>query len=300
MPSSDQELEAVKARILQLDPNGERTGMVIRNTIDQLYDGRNTGRYRWDQLHKTEKTHCGTLIEINLQREFGFGDGTWMDYEIAGVDVDCKYSQKFGGWMIPPESIGHLCLLLTASDENSNWNFGVVRICEEILSDGGNRDSKRSITAAGRDHIHWFFRDAELLPNILLHLPRPTVDKIMDMPHGQQRVTEIFRVAQSQIISRGVVATLGQQDDYMKRVRGNGGARSKLKPEGIVILGHYDEHKRIAEDLKLPVPVCGQLVSVRLAPAKQHGEGVTEIDGGFWRVAKEDDPVAPAPECPHH
>ncbi len=38
----------------------------------------------WDQLFKTEKTHCGTLVEINLHREFKFQDGTKLDYQIAG------------------------------------------------------------------------------------------------------------------------------------------------------------------------------------------------------------------------
>ena len=42
---------------------------------------------RWDQLYKTEKTHFGTLVEINLQREFGFADGVAMDFAIQGVDA---------------------------------------------------------------------------------------------------------------------------------------------------------------------------------------------------------------------
>ncbi|WP_418396390.1 NaeI family type II restriction endonuclease, partial [Yersinia enterocolitica] len=48
---------------------------VFRATFDQLYDGQHTGRYSVEQLFKTEKTHFGTLIEINLQREFGLADG---------------------------------------------------------------------------------------------------------------------------------------------------------------------------------------------------------------------------------
>ncbi|BDE58652.1 hypothetical protein REA19_16680 [Prescottella equi] len=33
-----------------------------------IYNGSETGRYRWDQLMKTEKTHYGTMFEINAQR----------------------------------------------------------------------------------------------------------------------------------------------------------------------------------------------------------------------------------------
>jgi hypothetical protein len=35
-------------------------------------------------LYKTEKTHFGTLVEINLQREFGFADGRqWISPSAA-------------------------------------------------------------------------------------------------------------------------------------------------------------------------------------------------------------------------
>src|SRR6266704_2051576 len=97
--SDDLELRSVVAEILKLDPKGLRTAQVLRNTLDQLYDGQRTGRYFWEQLYKTEKTHCGTLVEINLQREFNFADGDKLDYRIGGADVDCKYSQTQGGWM---------------------------------------------------------------------------------------------------------------------------------------------------------------------------------------------------------
>jgi len=84
-----------------------------------LLDGQHTGRYRWDQLYKTEKTHFGTLVEINLQREFGFADGVAMDFAICGIDVDCKYSQDRGEWMIPPEALGQIILGLWAGTRQS-------------------------------------------------------------------------------------------------------------------------------------------------------------------------------------
>lgn len=295
----DQELNTVVAHLQQLDPQGTRTATVLRDTLDQLYDGLHTGRYRWDQLHKTEKTHCGTLVEINLHREFDFDDGIAMDYRIAGIDVDCKYSQTMGGWMIPPESMGHLCVVVTADDPNATWSMGVVRIHEDILTAGGNRDAKKTISAVGRQSIQWIFHNAALPPNVLLLLPRPTVDALMALPNGQQRIDQIFRVAQCQRIGRGVIATLGQQDDYMKRVRYNGGSRSRLQPEGIVILGHYDGHKHIAQALGIPVPGRGESVGVRLAPAAKAGAGVATISGKLWRVATAADPVVAAPDCPH-
>ena len=57
--------DLVAATWLEHDPRGERTAAVFRATYDQLYDGQHTGRFRWSQLYKTEKTHFGTLLEIN-------------------------------------------------------------------------------------------------------------------------------------------------------------------------------------------------------------------------------------------
>jgi hypothetical protein len=113
-----------------IDPDGQRFARTLRRTFDQIYDGRNTGRYSWEQLRKTEKTHFGSLIEINLQREFRIelADGLLLDYQIAGHEVDCKWGQmdgkRDGVWMLPPEVVGHLCLVVTGSDELALWSVG--------------------------------------------------------------------------------------------------------------------------------------------------------------------------------
>lgn len=295
----DRDVEIVTNSLRSLDPDGKRIAMVIRNTLDQLYDGQHTGRYRWDQLHKTEKTHCGTLIEINLQREMKFTDGLQMDFQIGGIEVDCKYSQSLGGWMIPMEAVGQICLLLWADDERAEWSLGITRMDEHVLGRGANRDSKRTLSATGRQSIRWVFQHAPLPPNVLLQLPRQQVDDIMSLTSGQKRIDEIFRVAQGRIIGRGVIATLGQQDDYMKRVRGNGGSRSRLSSEGILILGHYDEHRRIAKELGLPIPELGELVSVRVVRAGRRGRQTARIQNESWRIANPEDPIETAPDCPH-
>ena len=90
----DPELDAVEDALRVLDPTGDAVAEVIRDTFDQLYDGQHSGRWSFDQLFKTEKTHMGTLIEINLQRRFKFDGGDATDYRIAGVQVDCKYSMR--------------------------------------------------------------------------------------------------------------------------------------------------------------------------------------------------------------
>lgn len=297
-PGTDPELDSVVAELRGLDPDGRRTATVLRDTLDQLYDGQRTGRYRWDQLYKTEKTHCGTIVEINMQREFGFDDGNTLDYQIAGSEVDCKFSQQFGRWMIPTEARGKLCLVLWASDKESQWSMGVVRASEDNLRQTLNRDKKTALNSKGVDDISILFDRAGMTPNLLLQLPTETVDQIFAERSGAARVAQLFRLVQRTRIGRVVVATVGNQVDYMKRVRGNRGARSKLRPEGIIILGQYDRHRRLATQLGLPVPNRGDSVSARVCPTSPGSPNSAEIDNTWWRLADELDPVVMAPILP--
>lgn len=298
----DSELEAVLTHLLALEECQKRMGKAIRRSFDMLLDGQHTGRYRWEQLHKTEKTHCGTLIEINLQREFDFADGEILDYNIAGAEVDCKYSQKLADWMIPPEAAGRILLGLWANDHAGRWSAGLVRAREENLNAGANRDAKRTLSRDGRRAIRWLFKDAPLQDNVLLRIPNEDVDAIFRSTSGQQRVNELFRRVQGSLISRTAVATVAMQEDYMARARGSKqGARHQLRPEGIAIFGPYRNHVQAAVALGLPAPGPGEFVSARLARRQpHHAEGLwVELDGQPWVVATENDPQEDAPLLPN-
>ncbi|PSK89371.1 restriction endonuclease NaeI [Murinocardiopsis flavida] len=294
---SDPELTQVAEYLRELDPDGRRIAEALRRTFDMLLDGQHTGRYRWDELYKTEKTHFGTLVEINLQREFDFAGGDDLDYLICGIEVDCKYSQKLGAWMLPLEAVGRLCLGLWASDTESRWSAGLFRATEGLLNKGGNRDSKRTLSEKGRQSVQWLFSEAQLPENALLHMPARDVAAVFAHRHGTTRVDELFRRAQGRLVRRAVVATVAQQEDYMKRVRGNGGARSNLRPEGIIILGHFSAHREIAAQLGLPEPGPGEFVSARVVRTVGQ-RGGTPIDGTHWKLASSNDPVEPAPRLP--
>lgn len=302
MSGADGELRAVAEELLEQDPSGAKIARVLRRTYDMLLDGQHTGRYRWDQLYKTEKTHFGTLVEINLQREFNFADGAAMDFSICDIDVDCKFSQVLGDWMIPPEAVGHIILGLWASDERGKWSVGVVRASDRLLTaTRGNRDLKRRLTAVGKSTVTWIFKDRPLPENALLRIPPADVERIFTCSeYGTKRVDMLFRLAQQRLISRTVVATVARQEDYMKRIRGNGGSRSSLRPEGIVIIGQYESHRSVAEALTVPVPGPGESVSVRLARRQSHHTGLPSIslDGMDWVVALPEDPVETAPVLP--
>ncbi|MGW2780546.1 NaeI family type II restriction endonuclease [Streptomyces populi] len=297
---ADLELDKVYKRIKALDPTGQRFARVLRDTIDQLLNGEVTGRYDWKTLFKTEKTHAGTLVEINLQREFEFADGDAMDYQIVGVDVDCKYSQLFGGWMIPPEAVDHLCLLVWADDYRSLWSAGLIRIRSEWLNTGNNRDLKLTIKAGHRNKIQWLWHKEALPENVLLHMDAADRDAVFASKSRQGSLNELFRRVQKRRIGRNVVRTVAQQKDYMKRVRSNGGSRSALKAEGILIMGDSASHREIADQLGLPLPEEGEFVSARVVSARAHHQGspMTVLDGKQWVLARPDDPVESAPPLP--
>jgi hypothetical protein len=299
---NDPELAAVAAELTALDGDGARMAGAIRGALDMLLDGQHTGRYRWDQLHKTEKTHAGTLVEIALARALQLADGTALDYTIAGADVDCKFSHRMGGWMIPPEAGGQLMLLVQASDEDGTWSAGLLRATADHLSPAGNRDLKRALNDRGRAAVCWLHHRATLPENALIRMPERDVAAVFAPPSGQQRVNELFRRAQRMRVSRTVVATVARQDDYMKRVRDGGGARDQLRAEGIVIFGDYAGDQLLAGALGLPRPGPGEFVSARLArrPATPDARypRCVRLGGADWLLASAADPVEPAPALP--
>ncbi|WBP93200.1 NaeI family type II restriction endonuclease [Mycolicibacterium neoaurum] len=304
-PAADPDLDAVEAALYSLDPTGNRVATVLRDTFDQLYDGQRTGRWNFDDhLRKTERTHMGTIVEINLHREFDFEDGTQTDYRIADVQVDCKYSMRPFGWNMPPEVVGHLALVVHANEATCSWRAGLIRVKPEYLRGGQNRDSKKELLASARKHIRWLWQDhGRLPPNLFYELNDETRDAIFGAKakrgnqHGQARLNELFRLVQGRTIRRAELATVGQQDDFMKRARNNGGSRTYLRPEGIIVLGHQGNDPLVAASLGLPVPRKGELVAARVVQALPgRSDPTAEICGQLWAVARPGDAVVPAPE----
>jgi hypothetical protein len=299
----DPALDEVQAELERCDPTGDRVAGVLRGTLDQLYDGQHTGRYSYDDLRKTEKTHMGTLVEINLQNRFEFGDGDVTDYRIAGHEVDCKYSMTWGSWELPPEAENQLCLLLSARDLGCWWAAGLLRVRPEYLREGQNRDAKRQLATASLGRIRRLWAGHQrLTPNLFLELDPVSLAEILGAravrghQHGQARTNELFRRVQGRIIRRAELATVARQDDFMKRARGNGGARTQLRADGILVLGHQDRDPEVARALGLPVPRKGEFISARVVPAGPAPRGpCAEIAGERWTLAAPGDPVVTAP-----
>jgi hypothetical protein len=99
------------------------------------------------------------------------------------------------------------------------WSMGLVRASANHLNLGANRDAKATLNEAGRNAITWIQQNAPLPANVLLKLDAATVDRIFAQPSGQKRINELFRSALGIVIGRAAVATVAQQDDYMKSSR---------------------------------------------------------------------------------
>ena len=295
----DEEFRRVGAWLFTQDPHGLRTGSVLRGSLDQVLDGPRTRRFRYKELRKTEKTHVGTIVEINFGKEFRLSDGSVMDYLIADVEVDCKYSMSMWGWEFPLESLGHMVLLTWADDVKSLWSAGLWRVDPRHLQRGeGNRDKKRQMLKSGRDSVRWLWRDQRLDENLLLHLALDDVDAIFAPKSGQQRLNELFRRVRKRIIRREVVLTVGQQKDSPRRAR-MARDHKHLGKEGLVVLGPYEWDVKVAKVLGLPIPKSGEWISARVVPDNNYlGSDFFEIDGKRWHLAAEGDPVVSAPTIP--
>lgn len=193
-------------------------GRGIRKAFDEVIDGPRTGRFRIEQLEKTEKTYIGTKVEIVLRAELELERGLILDNLICGHEVDTKFSIS-GSWMIPREAVGQICLLVAGNDNTGRFITGLLRMTDDVLTQGANQDGKRTVSAVGRRHIVWLADDSPMPRNFLLHLPHDVRDYIMRQPSGMQRVQALFQTVTGQIIPRTAIEQVAQQKDPMRRAR---------------------------------------------------------------------------------
>src|SRR5690606_16891210 len=127
-----------------------------------------------DQLSNSEKTFVGSRIEYLLRKFLAVPRGP-LDLLIGSEAVDVKFTLG-RDWMIPPEAGNRICLLIMGSDRTSKFSCGIVRIRQDILRGGKNRDSKASISADGRKAIVWLVDGGAIPPNQLEKLPTHIVE----------------------------------------------------------------------------------------------------------------------------
>jgi len=301
----------------------ERFRWVLRDSLDEVLDGQRTGRWCYQHLTKTEKTHLGTIVEMNFTKEFELADGILLDWSVAGADLDCKFSKEYGNWEIPMEmylcadhgdqsgTADHAALLFWMNDDKNEWAAGLVRPTDKLLRwktdkktrtlvRGYNRDNKRRLSDDGVQRIFWLWggRQDDLPENTILHMDDAVRRRIFTAGTGQKRINELLRICQGRIISRTTVITVAQQEDGMKRPR-DARLPKHLGREGIIVLGHQDASPHIARILGLPVPDKGEFVSCRISRVSGIvGRDTVHIAGELWALSNEGDQVEAAPSLP--
>ena len=218
-------------------------GPAIRRALDEVIAPGRTRRWHLDQCNNQEKAYVGVNIENVLRQRFDLNEGLrGMDFDVNGVDVDCKWSRTYGGWQIPKEAVGHVCLLVYGDDLDNKMAIGVIRITEDILV-GGNRDLKRTIQRpGGLARARWICAvGAAALPeNFLMSISKADRTAILAPRGGDARAIELFKRCEGIIIYRNVIEAIGQQIDDARRFRGD--VRKKLAAQGYEVL---NGHRRI-------------------------------------------------------
>ncbi len=221
----------------------EKLRSFFRSAIDEVIDTARTGRFFFKDLEKTEKTYLGTKFEILLRDWLQVPRGILLDLQIGEREVDVKSTTGGGsGWMIPPEALDQFCILLRVNESLAKCAVGLARARPDYMRTGQNRDAKTSFSAAGTANIWWLVSDFDYTPNFFSLIDPDLRNQIMKSGKGTRRLATLFENCLGMPVSRVQVAAIAAQDDFMKRVRRNGGARDILAPKGIAIL--YSETDR--------------------------------------------------------
>lgn len=228
---------------------------LCRSAVDYVIDPVVTGRTLVADLDKNEKSFIGLKIEHGIVDKLACSRGEKYDLKIGAYEVDVKNSIA-QGWAIPREtySSGGVCLI-SAFDEDA-WKcwLGLMKCRQEYLGKP-NQDQKRGIPADSFRHMLWLVEGAPLAPSKWEHIDLNLMRALRnDIPTGNERASEFFRNHLNIQIHRDVLhSLLFDQLDYMKRIRGNGGARDLLGQEGIAIVsGHWLKERGLMKSFGLP------------------------------------------------
>lgn len=220
---------------------------LFRTAIDEVIDAPRTNRFTLAEIEQTEKTYLGTKVEILLRSYLKLPKGKEkLDLCINGVDCDIKNTMR-DNWSIPKENVNLPAVLLRQNDTKARCDIGVGIMRDHYLRDVPNDDSKRGLKAAHFADIWWILKDHQYPVNFWEVLPTDTKKAILGAGKATARITKLFDLLRKTPISRTQIQAIGQELDYMNRIRRNGGARDHLAPRGIAILWGKGDRKLIAQ-----------------------------------------------------
>lgn len=243
---------------------------LVREAVDFVLDPVRTARTRVTDLDNVEKTFIGLKLEHFVRDMLDVPKGL-RDLVIDGIDVDIKNTVG-NNWSIPQETYrsSEPCLLMSINDNAWKCSLGLIIARPEYLHGGkGNRDTKKGVSAMGRENILWILENADFPPSRFQGLNMDRFRELRNIHGGSERAAQFWRENLRHVVHRNVIeALLFDQRDPMKRLRGNGGASDILRQENMAILiGYRLDEKRLAEALGIPNLKTDEVVG--LAPRSE-------------------------------
>ena len=227
--------------------------VLIADAIEFVIDPVRTARTTVAELDKVEKTFVGLKIEHFFRDFLDLPIGI-RDLRIDGIDLDIKNTVGIT-WMIPQETYRNEepCLLIASASSDNSCSLGLL-IARNAYLTKPNRDKKRGVSRAGRNNIYWMVAKEPLPKSRWSGLDMLRFRELRKIKGGAKRAAQFFRENMGRLIHRSVLhALLYDQDDYMKRLRENGGARDLLIKENVELLsGTYDSARMVALGIAPP------------------------------------------------
>lgn len=267
---------AILARTEGLDGLRARFPEMIRGALDFVLDPIRTGRTEFKQLDNVERTFIGLKVEHFVRDLLDVPKGL-RDLEIDGMDVDIKNTTR-DTWMIPPETYrDEDPLVVIASEASTHRCWLGLMIARQSYLSAPNRDQKRGVLAPAFANILWLIEGIPYPESRYSGLDMDRFRELRKIKGGTRRACQFFREFQRVPVHRTVImGLLFDQDDYMKRLRGNGGARDILRREGIAVLSGYYDGGLIAE---LGLPRTGTDEMIAASPRTEREATLMQTKG---------------------
>ena len=247
-----------------MDMLKEKLPSLVADAIEFVIDPVRTARTSIEELDNVEKTFVGLKVEHFFRDFIDLPKGI-RDLRIEGFDLDIK--NTIGKtWMIPPETYRQeeACLLIASATKGRTCSLGLL-----VARDGNltkpNRDGKRGVSKLGRQSILWLIKEEPMPKSRWEGIEMVRFRELRKLRGGKKRAAAFFRENQERPVHRAIVqALLFDQNDYMKRLRENGGARDLLWVEGILLLSGAFDRLKIAR-LNLPPIERDEFIAVKCA-----------------------------------
>ncbi len=167
--------------------------------------------------------------------------------------------------MFSKSSWNHVNLLIAYDERKAQFRAGLAYVVEAVLG-AQNRDSKRTIKKEYYENISWIVANAPYPPNFLAALPDQILSQIVSPASANDRVEALLTLVQGTIIPRHAICSVANQQDPLKRLRRNGGARENLWTKGILVLSGTSNWDRAISQATLGFDLAkGELASLSKA-----------------------------------